>query len=138
MIFASLWKLLRARNPFRKKIRAKCGHMTAFIGEMSAFGRRSVYEIKKQEEIEYCIACLERMAICCAWCGETIFIGDPITLYITDNKNFTGHPFSVLYNEETGERVGCLKWDCADSGADRAGFWIPGKDRRGKVCLLHS
>ncbi|NTW30199.1 MAG: hypothetical protein HGA33_02895 [Candidatus Moranbacteria bacterium] len=64
------------------------------------------------------------MAIRCAWCGKPIFIGDPVTLY-SPNEGFEIPEYAVRYSEDPLRLVGCLRWDCADSGIDRSGFWMP-------------
>ncbi|NTW88760.1 MAG: hypothetical protein HGB26_06475, partial [Desulfobulbaceae bacterium] len=72
----------------------------------------------------YCHACIKKMAIRCAWCGKPIFIGDPVTLY-SPSKGFEIPEYAVRYSEDPLRLVGCLRWDCADSGIDRSGFWMP-------------
>ena len=72
------------------------------------------------------------MAIQCAWCGEPIFIGDPITLY-TPHRDFQIPAHAVVHSENPLQLVGCLRWGCADTGADRAGFWLPGENGKGCV-----
>lgn len=79
------------------------------------------------------------MAIRCAWCGNRIFIGDPITLYtpltqeLTQNNDFQVPENAVVYSKDPLQLVGCLGWNCAESGADRAGFWVPGENGKGRV-----
>lgn len=83
------------------------------------------------------------MAILCAWCGELILPDSPITLYspidqlktplkpgskafVVENGTANYVPFTGFIPE--GHHlvyVGCLRWNCSISGADRAGFWIP-------------
>ena len=65
------------------------------------------------------------MAIRCAWCGKPIFIGDPVTLYSSAEKNFQIPEYAVRYSENPIKLVGCMRWDCAETGADRCGFWLP-------------
>jgi hypothetical protein len=65
------------------------------------------------------------MAIRCAWCGNVIFIGDPITLYTPAKKDFSIPEYAKIYTDKPLRIVGCLRWDCAETGADRAGFWMP-------------
>lgn len=64
------------------------------------------------------------MAIRCVWCGSVIFIGDPVTLYSC--KKGTKLPdYVICYNKKLNQYVGCLGWNCAETGADVSGFWIP-------------
>ncbi|MFH0819492.1 MAG: hypothetical protein V1892_00495 [bacterium] len=110
-----------------KKIIAQCGHEIKLKDEVSAFGETTITTIKPDEDgkVEYCHRCLEKMAIQCAWCGKSIFIGYPITLYTPKNKDFAIPPHAVIFNKDPLQLVGCLRWDCAQSGVDRAGFWLP-------------
>lgn len=107
---------------------AKCGHTTKLKDKLHAFDESCTCEIlqKDKNSVEYCHRCLEKMTIVCAWCGKPIFIGDPITLYSPDKKEeFKLKEHAVVYNEEKMQVVGCLRWNCADTGGDRAGFWMP-------------
>lgn len=110
-----------------KKIIAQCGHQTKLEDKVSAFGETTITIIKPDEDgkVEYCHRCLEKMAIQCAWCGKAIFIGDPVTLYTPVNKDFAISPHAVIFSKDPLQLVGCLRWDCAESGVDRAGFWLP-------------
>src|SRR3990172_973724 len=122
----------------------KCGHTTAIKGPISAFGESIIISMPPKENgsVKYCLACIEKMTIRCAWCGKPIFIGDPITLYVPAS-HFTVPDYAVPYTEEDPRRidpvsikeparyVGCLGWECALSGVDRVGFWYPpGKVKR--------
>lgn len=75
---------------------AKCGHQTTLRGvlkrgrekrEITIFPRKSAFIFPHEEgsgsseEIDYCLKCLEKMAIGCACCGKAIFPGDPISLF---------------------------------------------------------
>jgi len=109
---------------------SECGHKTKRALVVSALGdcRRGIF---KKDDLEYCSDCLANMVIKCAWCGEPIFIGDPVTLYTPIQKDFTVPKHAVIYKKEPLQLVGCLRWDCADTGADRSGFWVlPGKVQR--------
>jgi hypothetical protein len=82
---------------------------------------------------EFCGDCLTAMAIRCGWCGQTIFIGDPVTLYSRSNGELPILPDrAVIYDQVRGTLVGCLGWDCADTGADRAGLWLPDPKNPGR------
>ncbi len=123
-----LWKLKKAvpakNNP--QIIMANCGHLTKLIDRVSAFGDETETEIKifPGEQPAYCHRCLEKMACRCVWCGRTIFIGDPITLY-TPNGDYVRPSYAIVYSENPLQIVGCGRSDCADTGADYAGFWLP-------------
>jgi len=129
----SLIQRLRARSPFRYTAE-KCGHRTKRSGSVSAFGCTIITKmpINERRTVDYCLECIAKMAIQCAWCTNPIFIGHPITLY-TPRSNFTVPEHAVVYRQEPLQLVGCLGWDCAHTGADRAGFWLPGDDGKGRV-----
>lgn len=72
------------------------------------------------------------MAIRCAWCGKPIFVGDFITLY-SPSEEFEIPDWAVIYHQEPLQLIGCQRTDCADSGSDYCGCWIPpGKVQRQK------
>ena len=131
MSIKELFLRLSTLSPFRYKAQ-KCGHRTKQKGLVSAFGTTIITKMPKNEDglIHYCLGCIGKMAIKCAWCSNPIFIGNPITLYIpSDNSQIPEH--AVVYNKERLQLVGCLRRNCADTGADRAGFWLPGEDGKG-------
>ena len=108
------------------RIMADCGHKTWLKARVRAYGEscKTRLPFETNNHTPYCHACIEKMAIRCAWCGKPIFIGDPVTLY-SPNKGFEIPEYAVRYSEDPLRLVGCLRWDCADSGIDRSGFWIP-------------
>ncbi len=113
---------------FGRNYMCGCGHMakqkTLFIINKC----RGVYTLDKSRD--YCPQCWRKAAIKCAWCGEIILPGEPITLY-TPREGVTVPEYAVVYKEAPLQLVGCLRWDCADTGASRAGFWVmPGKVQR--------
>ncbi len=75
--------------------------------------------------LPYCADCFMKMAVPCAYCGLPICIGDPITLY-AKMPDFEVHKGAVCFDGNV--YVGCLRWDCAMSGLDRSGFWMPDPD----------
>ena len=117
-----------------KRFLAKCGHLTAHCGRVRAFGCETITTMRPHDGdvFPYCLECVEAMAIPCSWCGRTIFIGDPITLYTTTDRRGR-HEMPLFYREDANAVVGCLRMNCADSGADRAGFWVPNKNGKGMV-----
>ena len=134
-----MWNVFKKISEFFSpscSITAKCGHETELKGKVKAFHRDWVTTMPVNEDgsVDYCLECVGKMATRCAWCGEVIPIGDPVTLYTPKDPDFKPRhdDFSVYTHENSKESyVGCLGWDCADSGADRAGFWLPpGEVRR--------
>lgn len=115
-------------------VATKCRHNTKQSGKVSAFGKtvKTTMPVNTDGSVDYCLDCLGKMAIQCAWCDNPIFIGDPITLY-TPNEDFLVPDHAVVYNEKPLQLVGCLGWNCADTGADRAGFWLPDKNGKGRA-----
>lgn len=108
------------------KISARCGHLTKRKDSITAFEETVSCKLplNNDRSTDYCHACLEKMTIRCAWCGKPIFIGDPVTLYAQSDESDQELPdYAVKYGERS--YVGCLRWECADSGADRSGFWNP-------------
>jgi len=74
---------------------------------------------------DYCLKCIGEMSIKCAWCGNPITIGSPITLH-TPQKDYEVPEYAVRYTEGgSNALVGCLGWNCAYTGADMCGRWMP-------------
>ena len=114
-------------NPLKKTYVANvCGHKTKKTGlVLSKNGRHTMsMPISENGNPDYCIDCISKMTIRCAWCGDSIHIGDPVTLYVP-NEIYKIPEYAVKYKEDERCFVGCLGWDCASSGADRQGFWMP-------------
>ncbi len=153
MRIGNLFLRLHALSPFRYTA-AKCGHRTKRCGSVSVFGCTITMKMPKNKNgsADYCLDCIAKMAIRCAWCRNPIFIGDPITLYSPgpragffsskelneaqkerERKEFVVPDGAVVYREKPLTVVGCLGWNCADTGGDRAGFWLPGEDGKGCV-----
>jgi hypothetical protein len=114
-----------------KLIATKCGHPTVRAGDITAFGETA--HLQNDGAIDYCFACIADMTIQCAWCAHPIFIGSPVTLYTPSDRHFVVPEHAVVYHQEPLQLVGCLGWDCALTGADRSGFWIPNDEGRGHV-----
>lgn len=120
---------------FRKRMTASvCGHKTFVKGSVTAFGQttRTVMPLKDGRP-EYCLDCITDMAVQCAWCTLPIFIGDAVTLYSPREIEYEVPSFAVVYSEVPPRLVGCLRWDCAQTGADRAGVWLPNSIGKGHV-----
>jgi hypothetical protein len=103
-----------------------CGHSTNTQGKFEAFGKTyaMIMPLAENGRPDYCIDCIGKMSIQCAWCGGSILIGEPITLYIP--KDPSKMPaYAVAYDADPTCFVGCLRWECGITGADRAGFWMP-------------
>lgn len=118
-LFRFFWK--------NRKIEAtECGHKTKIEDWVEAFGERTRIKVPVEDgKTLYCHKCLEKMTVRCAWCGLPIFIGSPVTLYSPRDKEKAMPEHAVLHSEEYNSYVGCLRWNCADTGADRCGFWYP-------------
>jgi len=145
---------LRVWSPFRYTA-TKCGHRTKQTGNITAFGRTIIISMPKNKKgsVDYCLECIGKMTIQCAWCRNPIFIGNPITLYSPGphgelffsseepsevqkerrDGDFIIPDHAIAYSENPPVLVGCLRMNCADTGADRAGFWMPGEDGKGAV-----
>lgn len=158
-----LKRLLRRSIPRKLQscTASKCGHHTSFVGTIHVFGHSATMAMPMNVEgaTDYCLDCIEKMSIRCAWCEDPIVVGDPITLYtpksekdiergfdamqkrgqiefpfvIEEGLGFPLPDLAVVYQQKPLQVVGCLGWDCADTGADRAGFWMPGENGKGMV-----
>ena len=120
---------------------ARCGHEMKLEDNVKVFDQEVRIKTQLRDgQPDYCLDCLVKMAIRCAWCGEPILPGEPITLYslspIVLDK--TRPDYTVKYLD--GDRlcyVGCMRWNCADSGADRAGSWVaPGEVNKDTISEL--
>lgn len=127
--FLTKWFNKKLKN--EEKYQAKCGHLTSQKATLNAFGEKCEIKIlSPKDEIEFCHDCLEKMTIRCAWCGKPIFIGDIVTLY-TPNKDFKIPNYAITYSKDPLQLVGCGRTNCAETGADYCGNWLPpGKVKR--------
>lgn len=130
-LFPWLWRRELSPLPY---VATKCGHRTEQEGRVLAFEHSTITKMQENESgsVDYCLDCIGKMAIQCAWCGKPIFIGDPITLY-TPRRDSKTPEHAMIYNKEPLQLVGCLRGNCAESGADRAGFWLPNENDKGHV-----
>ena len=119
---------------FGKSYTCGCGHIAKKKTKLTVDGVSGVFVLSPNHE--YCSKCWLKASIKCAWCKRTIKPGDAITLYHPAKPGFVIPKHAVQYGPPRegyshGALVGCLGWECADSGADRAGFWVmPGKVQR--------
>jgi len=114
--------VLLSRLFFRRHRATVCGHRTRLIEKVNIYGEEMKLLVSKNHE--YCQQCLADMSIKCAWCGQYIRVGDPITLY-SPSKDFKVPEHAVVYKKDPLQLVGCLRFNCAISGVDRCGFWQP-------------
>lgn len=123
----ALKKVMLRFFPGKTYTAAICGHPTKICGEIKTLDSSTIMEMPKNKDgvPDFCLECIGKMTIRCPWCKEEISIGDPITLYSTGNKDFKVPEESVVFKEDPLTLVGCLRFDCADTGCDRAGFWYP-------------
>ncbi len=116
-----------------KTFLALCGHTTFKKGLVQAFGETSVCTMpfNAQGAFDWCLECIGKMIIQCAWCAKPIFIGDPVTLY-TPAATKIMPPHAQLF-EDGKSYVGCGRTTCADTGADYSGTWLPNERGKGYV-----
>ncbi len=122
----------------RPKPAVHCGHLVSQAqGNTTAFDENRTCTIPRDSDghLPYCHACIGSMSIRCAWCGLPIFVGDMVTLHSVGGKKpdqkIPDH--AVILDAKSRILVGCARVNCADSGADYAGFWIPAdKQRNGR------
>lgn len=127
---------LAVSHPFRKTYAANvCGHRTKKTGKVTSRGESYAISmpLSKNGSPDYCLDCIAKMSIGCAWCERSIHIGDPVTLYMP-RETFKVPEHAVRYDEDDRFLVGCLGWECAETGADHQGFWMP----PGKVARVPS
>lgn len=119
---------VKITNPFRQTLIATvCGHETKQKGLSIVFGKASTIltmPVDENGHTEYCLDCIGEMSIRCAWCGESISVGSPVTLYLA-STSFKVPDYAVRYSGDESCLVGCLRWNCADTGADMCGHWVP-------------
>ncbi|HWH07234.1 MAG TPA: hypothetical protein VNU47_01770 [Candidatus Paceibacterota bacterium] len=113
-----------------------CCHAVASAeGRVEAFDDHTVTTMPRNEQggYDFCHACLGKMAIRCGWCERAIFIGDPVTLYMPSHPYVWFSPDVTFMSFDNQTVVGCGRTDCAHTGADYAGFWVPaGVKREGR------
>ncbi len=114
---------------FGRSYECGCGHVAKRKTLVVHEGESNVFVLPQSHE--FCPDCWPKQAIKCAWCGEPIYLGDPVTLYSPNNSNFVVPAHAMVYQQKPLQLVGCMGWDCALSGMDRAGFYVaPGKIQR--------
>ena len=131
----------RSRKPATPKgfIATKCAHPTVLEGPISGEVDDIFFETtlhmpqNEQGSTDWCLKCCAKMTVRCAWCGDPIMIGDPITLYSPSDPTFEPPDHAVVFYPQPLQLVGCGRTTCADTGADYAGVWVPGEDGNGMV-----
>lgn len=114
----------------KKTVMAGCGHKTLVVGTIIIEGQKRVFALDGNAQPECCLDCFQKSIINCAHCGFPIVPGEPITLYEMA-EDFVPKEGSRKYGDEYNCHIGCMRFDCADTGMDRAGFWeYPGMVRR--------
>ena len=101
-------------------VATKCGHRTGTSGLVTAFGKTTMMTMPIQSDgtVEFCIRCIEEMAIKCDFCGKVIFIGDVVSVF--------------HWNSNSEEKIGCLRTTCC-LASEASGRWLPGEDSKGGV-----
>ncbi|HEY4479215.1 MAG TPA: hypothetical protein VI981_02575 [Candidatus Paceibacterota bacterium] len=120
-MFASIKALLSGKTLFA------CSHSARRSASFRMDGEKVTFNLS-DKQTEWCPECLSKMTILCVFCARPIFIGDPICLPICKKNKVP--PSAVLYEDfgssgQEGQYVSCLRFNCCDSGANRAGFWQP-------------
>lgn len=100
---------------------SKCGHLTPQYGDISAYGRTFTKELLLNcvHSVDYCLKCIQNMSIRCVLCGKAIFIGEPITFYLTNQIEH----IPVYAKFIKGKFIGCLDQQCSKPGATFKGYW---------------
>ena len=116
-------------NHFRSTYVAnKCKHSTKLHGLINDGQKNIIWKLSlaDNKNPDYCLNCVEKMSILCAWCNQPITFGSLITLYKYDDRTFI--PKHAVYHHEAV--VGCLRQNCAHEKEDVRGIWV------GKVKIL--
>ena len=129
LIYAYWYLKLFFYNIFGKTYTASaCGHTTKLFALTYVELLKEKLFTSLAKNPKYCPDCRAKMTIRCAWCGKPILVGGAITLYTPSRKDFVVPDYALVYRKNPLQLVGCLRWSCADSGIDRAGFWVePGE-----------
>ena len=123
----------RLKVCLQRSLQAGCGHVGYRLALVRFDGHTGLIQCPvKHGQTPYCPRCLERMTIRCAWCGQPIFVGDPVTLY-TNIPEREMPDYAVPFSLEPRRYIGCLNWGCGNSH-DHQGFWMP----PGKVLSVRS
>lgn len=127
------WQRLKSRLTGRYYAR----HSKAWTkrkGRVSAYDETSdiTMPVNADGTVDYTLEDLGKMTILCAWCKKPIFVGEPITLYTPRDPAFVISDYAVVHSTQPFQLVGCLRWECSETGADRAGFWYPDPENIGK------
>lgn len=130
MVQVFYWNV-RTKFQWRKYYAVKCGHYTKRVGRLSV-GDRTLFSVAQVKEggVAYCHRCIEQAAIRCAWCGGGIAVDDPIRLSFSCDPNHQYPDYAVSYRDACGRvsYVGCLRSNCANTGAEISGYWqMPGE-----------
>jgi predicted RNA-binding Zn-ribbon protein involved in translation (DUF1610 family) len=115
---------------FGRTYNCQCGHTAKWKTILTIDGNSGIFTLAGTPP-EYCPQCFKKAIIKCAWCGNSITPGSPVTLHIP-MSDFKIPEYAVRYPEgEHIKLVGCMRTTCSDFGMDREGFWImPGKVQR--------
>lgn len=105
-----------------QKTATVCGHSLARKGVIKV-GDKEIEVKRPKNAPTHCYECTSEKSILCAYCEELIIPGNPITITRPLDEKFVLPEHAVWHNELKREVVGCLRWDCADSGAFYSGHW---------------
>jgi len=92
-----------------------CNHETKREGPVTIDGRTSVLTLSLGVggRPQYCLDCIERMAIRCVLCERVIHVGDSFTLYKAECfETLPAH--AVRYKHDEEYVIGCIRPSCAD------------------------
>jgi len=102
-----------------------CGHLGPSYYNIRVYG--GIITPTKEHAQELCPDCLikevkETFVRCCL-CGLYIMPGDPVAVYCANSVEPKDFAFTIVGSSA----IGCLRWDCCQSGGFYAGNWT-GKD----------
>lgn len=120
----------------RDHVATRCGHTTKRRGVLKAFGQQAKVRMPVNElgSVDWCLDCISDLTIRCAFCGNAIFIGEPITLHTPPKTGFQTPAHAYIYKNIPLLLVGCIA--CQGDTKTEAHmdyYWTVGDDDRGFV-----
>jgi hypothetical protein len=77
---------------------------------------------------DYCLDCVSKMSIRCAWCAEPIHVGDEISFYSPIEPYLSRRSPIIGHTKVGGRYIGCTKCKLQKSDSGPSGIWsLPGK-----------
>lgn len=110
------------------RIAIACGHSTSRYGTIAAFNDQAIIQLptNKVGVPLYCAACVTKMSCQCAACGRSIFVADPVRIFVSCGGDTYQH--AEVFSQHPQRMVGCMRGDCAPLEGHHSGIWTAGED----------